>query len=40
MAKPKPISKEDDFDITSMDENVLQSLIEKDINNEEKKFEL
>ena len=32
--------KEDDFDITSMDENVLQSLIEKDINNEEKRFEI
>jgi hypothetical protein len=36
----KQSSKEEDFDITNMDDDVLQSLLEKDINSSNEKFEL
>jgi hypothetical protein len=36
----KQSSKEEDFDISNMDENVLQSLLEKDIDSSNEKFEL
>ena len=36
----KQNSKEDSFDITEMDEDVLQNLIQKDINSDGEKFSL
>ena len=36
----KQNSKEDSFDITDMDEDILQNLIEKDINSDGEKFSL
>ncbi len=36
----KQSSKEEEFDISNMDENVLQSLLEKDIDASNEKFEL
>ena len=36
----KQSSKEEDFDISNMDEGILQSLLEKDINSSNEKFEL
>ena len=36
----KQSSSEDNFDITNMDDDVLQSLIDKDISSETKKFSL
>jgi hypothetical protein len=36
----KQNSKEDSFDITDMDEDILQNLIEKDIKSDGEKFSL
>ena len=36
----KQSSKEDDFDITNMDDDILQGLLDKDINSDNTKFSL
>jgi hypothetical protein len=36
----KQSSKEDSFDISNMDDDVLQSLLDKDINSDNQKFSL
>jgi hypothetical protein len=36
----KQSSKEEDFDISNMDEDVLQGLLDKDINSDNTKFTL